>query len=99
MLQVYGMQDAEPQSTPASVQEGEDLRETGVKEYQTIVGSLLYAALRTRSDIAHAVMMCTRSMQSPKVKDLIAAKRVLRYLVGTRDAGIVYGEPRSDSPN
>ena len=97
ILQRYGMQDAKPQSTPASMQEGEDPRETDVKEYQTIVGSLLYAALWTRPDIAHAVMMCTRSMQSPKVKDLIAAKRVLRYLVGTCGAGIVYGEPRSDS--
>ncbi|CDO73534.1 hypothetical protein BN946_scf185014.g4 [Trametes cinnabarina] len=58
--------------------------------YQAIVGSLMYAALGTRPDIAHAVQQLSQYSSNPTGVHLTAAKRVLRYLKGTRTLGIVY---------
>ncbi len=58
--------------------------------YQQLVGSLLYAAICTRPDIAHAVAMCCRFTANPNVAHLTAAKRILRYLWGTSNYGLLY---------
>ncbi len=57
--------------------------------YQQLVGSLLYAAICTRPDIAHAVAMCCRFTANPNVTHLTAAKRILRYLWGTSNYGLL----------
>jgi hypothetical protein len=59
--------------------------------YMEIVGTLLYAAISTRPDIAHAVQMLTRQMQAPLQRHMVAAERVLRYLAGTKKMGLVFG--------
>jgi hypothetical protein len=60
------------------------------KLYMSIVGSLLYAAMVTRPDITYAVQALGRHLQASGNEHMIAAKRVLRYLQGTKDLGIVY---------
>jgi hypothetical protein len=47
--------------------------------YQSIVGSLMYAALGTRPDIAYAVAALSRYNSRPLTVHLTAAKRVLCY--------------------
>jgi hypothetical protein len=56
--------------------------------FESIVGFLMYAAISTRPDIAHAVNQLSRFMQAPADVHLQAAKRVLRYLAGTRQLGL-----------
>ena len=63
---------------------------TDQKYYMQIVGTLLYAVTSTRLDIAHAVQKLASKVQSPVVRDLNAAKRVLRYLSGTRTIGLMF---------
>ena len=63
------------------------------KEYQALVGALLYAAMCTRPDIAFAVQQLSRHLQSTTAVHWVAGKRVLRYLQGTKALGITY---RSD---
>jgi hypothetical protein len=65
--------------------------------YAELVGALLYLSVMTRPDIAFAVGGLSRFMSSPTVEHWNAAKRVLRYLVGTQRLGIVYrkGESRA----
>ena len=61
----------------------------------SIVGSLLYAAMITRPDITYAVQALGRHLQASGKEHVIAAKRVLRYLKGTKDLALVY-EARGD---
>ena len=87
------MGDCKAVGTPAegvlnrvSIEEGG----TADKQYMSIVGSLLYAATVTRPDIAFAVQALGRHMQASKQEHMIAAKRVLRYLQGTKKIGLIY---------
>jgi hypothetical protein len=59
--------------------------------YGNLVGSLMYASLSTRPDIAHATSMLSRALKDPKMEDWVAAKRVLRYLRGTTSLGLTFG--------
>ena len=56
-----------------------------------MVGSILYAAMCTRPDLSYAVQRLSRRLQEPRAEDLVAAKRVLRYLRGSSKYGITYG--------
>ncbi|CAL8153012.1 unnamed protein product [Prunus armeniaca] len=58
-------------------------------EFWEIVGSLQYLTL-TRPNIAYAVNTVTQFMSSPHAPHLIAAKRILRYVKGTLDHGLVF---------
>jgi hypothetical protein len=58
--------------------------------YASAVGALMYAALATRPDIAHAVAALCQFMSSPNDSHWQAAKRVFRYLQGTRHHQLVY---------
>eukprot|EP00961_Rhodomonas_salina_P203744 2749096-Rhodomonas_salina.1 len=66
------------------------------REYQRIVGSLMYLARFTRPDLALAVNQCSRFMSNPGPSHMIAARRILRYLAGTASLGITYvAQPKS----
>jgi hypothetical protein len=57
--------------------------------YQQMAGNLIYLTI-TRSNIAFSVGIVSRYMQEPKKVHLVVAKRVLRYIKGTLDYGILY---------
>ncbi|GBE89144.1 hypothetical protein SCP_1501500 [Sparassis crispa] len=59
--------------------------------YASLIGSLMYAAIATRPDIAHAVQRLSSFTANPGMAHWTAAKRVLRYLSGMRELGIIYG--------
>lgn len=87
-LQMYGMNNANPVATPADA--NVKLRkDDGVSNpvnpstYQSMVGSLLYAAMATRPDIAQAVSVVSKFNANPNAAHLTAVKRILRYLKGT----------------
>ena len=58
--------------------------------YPEIIGSLLYLAMNTRPDIAHAVSSLAKFMSCPTSAHLAAARSVLRYVAGTPTLGITY---------
>ena len=60
-----------------------------LRKYQSLVGSLLYAATNTRPDIAYAVGMLCRALDNPSEKHLKNAETLLAYLAGTKDMGVV----------
>ncbi|KAD0618050.1 hypothetical protein E3N88_43977 [Mikania micrantha] len=57
--------------------------------YRSMVGGLMYLT-HSRPDIAFAVNVLTRFMQTPSKDHFGAAKRVLRYVSGTIDYGLWY---------
>ena len=54
-----------------------------VRQFQSLVGSLLWVARCTRPDIAFAVHKVTRRAHAPRLTDWKLAKRIARYLKGT----------------
>ena len=95
LLEKFGLQDAKEASTPLDPNVKlvkEDNYSTPVDPtcYQSLVGSLLYAAMATRPDIAHAVGVLGRFSASPNEAHATAAKRVCRYLKKTLDLKLVY---------
>lgn len=58
--------------------------------YRELIGSLMYLATCTRPDLAYVVGQLSRYVQNPTQQHIGAAKRVLRYIIGTKSLGIVY---------
>ena len=58
--------------------------------YASAVGSLTYAMVCTRPDLAHAVSVVSRFMGEPGKEHWQAVKRIFRYLKGTSDVGLIY---------
>ena len=61
-----------------------------LKEFQSLVGALLYCSTNTRPDIAYAVGMLCRAMSCPTPELLSAALHVLYYLHRHRNIGLRY---------
>ena len=57
--------------------------------YPAAVGMLLYISSNTRPDIQYAVHQVARHSHSPKKSHGQALKRIVRYLIGTADQGII----------
>ena len=57
--------------------------------YRSIIGMLNYLAASTRPDILFAVHQCARFSTNPKLSHERAVKRIVRYLKGTKDKGII----------
>jgi hypothetical protein len=67
-----------------------DMGEVDPREYQAIVGSLMYIALTTTPDISFAVAALSRYNSKPYKTHLTAAKRVLRYLKAIKNPQLHY---------
>ena len=93
ILKRFEMEECNSTSTPAEprLQLSKDADEDDVDptQYRRLIGSLRYLC-HTRPDLAYSVGMVSRFMQKPKVSHLAAVKRILRYLKGTFDYGILF---------
>lgn len=97
LIKKFGMSDAAIASTPLvsnivyCSDMGDALSEKDHGIYRELVGALMYLAVCTRPDIAHATGLCARYTHKPTSGHLTAAKHILRYLKGTDKLGITYG--------
>ncbi|KAE8297894.1 Copia protein Gag-int-pol protein Copia VLP protein Copia protease [Larimichthys crocea] len=102
VLQKYGMDKANPVTTPADANVKLQ-KDDGVSNpvnpgtYQSIVGSLLYAAMATRPDIAQAVSAVSKFNAKPNTAHMTAVKRILRYLKGTINLALKYQRSESET--
>ena len=74
-------------SSPLSADESKQMED---KPFRSATGSCMYAVVGTRPDVAYAVHALTRHFVNPSVRDWKAAMRVVRYLKGTSERGLVY---------
>ncbi len=58
--------------------------------YQAITGAVMFCMTTCRPDIAHATNMLARRMSQPRRRDMLAARRLLRYLRTTSDFGLLF---------
>ena len=101
VLERFNMQDAKPVSTPLAThfklskemcpKTQEDIEYMSKVPYQSAVGSLMYAMVCTRPDIAHAVGVVSRYMSNPGKQHWLAVKWILRYLRGTTSQALCFG--------
>ncbi|KAL5734170.1 hypothetical protein ACOSP7_032031 [Xanthoceras sorbifolium] len=92
ILKRFGMEECNPITTP--VETGLELRknERGDVDstyFKSLVGSLGYLTC-TRPDILYGVGLVNRHMETPDQSHLNAAKRILRYIKGIINDGILY---------
>jgi hypothetical protein len=59
--------------------------------YSSAVGSLMYAMVCTRPDIAHAVGVVSRYMNNPGKEHWETLKWILIYLRGTTNHALCFG--------
>ncbi|KAE8695859.1 U-box domain-containing protein 31 [Hibiscus syriacus] len=100
VLSRFNIQDAKPVSTPLGVHfrlskdqspKTEEERAHMVKvPYASTIGSLMYAMVCTRPDIAHAVGAVSRYMNNPGKVHWEAVKWILRYLRGTTNKALCF---------
>jgi hypothetical protein len=92
------MEDSKAMTTPMSTTTTLDVDEEGKyveqKEYQSMIGSLLYL-MATRPDIQFSVCLCARFQASPRTSHRQAVKRIFRYLRHTPDFGLWYSASSS----
>ena len=93
ILKESNMENANSCKTPASPtplhldSEGEPFNESW--DYASIVGMLMYLAGNSRPDIAYAVHQCARFTHCPRNSHAIGIKRIIRYLQGTKEKGLI----------
>ncbi|KAL5730657.1 hypothetical protein ACHQM5_003455 [Ranunculus cassubicifolius] len=93
LLKRFNMSNCKPVATPLAVNEKLQLDDGSPKAddktYRSLVGSLLYLT-NTRPDIEYSVSLLSRFMHEPSNLHFSAAKRILRYLQGTKNLGLKY---------
>lgn len=96
ILLKLGLENANPASTPVDTHaklvpmDATADPEIDPFNYQTAIGSLMYAALGTRPDISFAVQHLSQFSSRPSKAHWTAVKRVFRYLKGTPDTGLIF---------
>ena len=95
LLADFGMSDCKPESIPTpSTFKFDKVDESPFMDdkqpYQSLVGSLIYLSNATRPDIQYTTGQLCRFMSCPKQAHFQAAKRVLKYLQGTKDHKLTY---------
>jgi hypothetical protein len=92
VLQRFGMEYCKPCATPCMPKKTTNEASTDMSyttfPFREAVGSLLYLTTHTHPDISFTVLMLGRAMSAPSAQDVVAVKRLMRYLPGTRDYGL-----------
>ena len=67
--------------------------------FARLLGELQYLANSTRPDLAFAVNRLAAYTANPSLQHVMALKRILRYLAGTKNLGITYSKASTDPNN
>jgi ATP-binding cassette subfamily B (MDR/TAP) protein 1 len=106
VLQHFSMENAKAVSTPLPShlklskemcpKTQEEEAKMSKVPYSSAVGSLMYAMVCTRPDIAHAVGVVSRYMSHPSIQHWNVVKWILRYLRGTSSQCLHFGGSTTD---
>lgn len=93
LLQRFGIGELKESGTPMELnhkmknEEGSPLKDA--RSFRQLVGSLIYLTI-TRPKITCSVGFISQFMQNPRTPHLDAAKRILRYIKGSTNYGLLY---------
>lgn len=91
LLEKFNMSTCKAVSTP--IIKDNDVEESPQNSefpYRQVVGALMFFMCNTRPDIAYAVSVVSRNLEHPTERDVLRVKRILRYLRGTTNHGLIY---------
>ncbi|RVW64894.1 Retrovirus-related Pol polyprotein from transposon TNT 1-94 [Vitis vinifera] len=101
LMQAFHMDHSKPVSTPLAQHfkfdhstlpsTDEEVEYMKSVPYSSVVGSLMYAMVCTRPDLAFAVSVVSRFMSNPGKAHWEAVKWIMRYLKGSSSVCLVYG--------
>ncbi|CAI7817715.1 unnamed protein product [Closterium sp. NIES-54] len=93
----YGIENERKVATPLPAEfklvkaaEDEGVEAEEQQQFQSLVSSLLYAAVHTRPDISFSVGQLARVVQNPSEEQVDAAERVVKYLNSYLSIGVQY---------
>lgn len=91
ILDRAGMRDCKPCTTPVDINpklstDGDPVSDA--TDFRSLAGALQYLTF-TRPDISYAVQQICLHMHDPREPHLAALKRILRYIRGTLDLGLL----------
>lgn len=75
----------------------EESLDTSKYYYPSLIGGLMYLANNTRPDISFATSLLSRYLNDPCYRHWKAALKILRYLKGTIDYGLLYRKSSRNS--
>ena len=100
ILERFGMDKAKAVNTPMAAHfklskqqahvSQQEVEEMATIPYASAVGSLMYAMVCTRPDLAHAVSVVSRFMANPAKEHWQAVKWIFRYLKGTHSSHLEF---------
>lgn len=95
IMKRFNMEECKPVATPMEVKnkmlpERENLSESRNIPYQNLIGSIMYLTVCTRPDLAFTASYLSQYNNNPTEENWKQAKRVLRYLKGTAEMGLVF---------
>jgi hypothetical protein len=96
ILKRFGMEECKPIGVPFDPKVKLQRNMNGNDEskgfpYQKAVGSLMYAMLCTRHDLACSISVLSQHMVNPNMEHWMAIKRIFRYLQGTLQTKLQFG--------
>ena len=99
VIKATGLQDANGKSTPASSSsplgtDGDGISHDEKWNYASVIGMLMYLASNSRPEIQFAVHQCARFTHNPKQSHSNAVKRIVRYLIATKNDGLVFNRSK-----
>ncbi|CAI7810642.1 unnamed protein product [Closterium sp. NIES-53] len=101
----YGIENERKVATPlpaefklVKVAEDEGVEAEEQQQFQSLVGSLLYAAVHTRPGISFSVGQLARVVQNPSEEQVDAAERVVKYLNSHPSIGVQYSASAQVDP-
>lgn len=103
VLSRFNLKDAKPSKIPLdpayvnTVDDSEPFSQQHL--YRGIIGALLYLSGTSRPDIAAATSILSRKNSSPSLRDWNEAKRVLRYINGSKHLVLKLGNDNHHSDN
>ena len=102
VLARFNMDNCNPVATPLEVgrnfrRTAEDEEKADISLYQQAIGCLTYASLISRPDIAVATRTMAQYMSNPSRCHWSGVKRILRYIKGTLEHGLVFSSTDNSS--
>ena len=93
LVKKFGLESGKPKRTCASAivkfSKEDGAEPVDIKLYISMIGSLLYLTA-SMPDISYSVGVCARYQAHPTTTHLSYVKRIIKYIHGTSDNGILY---------